>query len=260
MKLRTRCEIKLTVNQPTPMMLIMRPRSGEGQWIEAETYRLDPFTPATQFTDDKANLCQRLVAPVGTFTIHVMHDVVTADAIDTAAGAPPTLAQDLPDYCLPYLRPSRYCESDEMGDLAAEVTAGHTPGYDQAEAIRRYIHDTFKYQYGTSDATTSAAETAEKKIGVCRDFSHTGIALCRALNLPARMVVGYLHELDPMDQHAWYEVFIAGRWYTFDATQDEPKGGRVCVAYGRDAADVAFLSSWGDSKLERMDVGVERLD
>jgi transglutaminase-like putative cysteine protease len=250
----------MTVNEPTAMSLILRPRSGDGQWIEAETYQLDPLVPATQFTDASGNLCQRLVAQPGSFDIRVMHDVQVADEIDVDHGVVPTPPAQLPSFALPYMLPSRYCESDELLDMANEVTEGCQLGYDQADAIRAYIHGRFEYKYGTSDATTSAAETAKQKQGVCRDFSHLGIALCRALHLPARMVVGYLHELDPMDQHAWYEVFINDRWYTFDATQNQAKGGRVCVAYGRDAADVAFITQWGNATLDEMQVGVERLD
>ena len=260
MKLRTSCNIQMTVNGPTPMQLIMRPRSGDGQWVEAETYRIDPLTPVTEYVDQRGNLCQRMVASPGSLSISVMHDVVTADAIDLDEGAPFTPVEMLPPFALPYLLPSRYCESDEMGQLAQEVTKDATPGYDQAEAIRYWIHHEFEYQYGTSNASTSAQDTAKAQRGVCRDFAHTGIALCRAMQIPARMVVGYLYELDPMDQHAWFEAYVNGRWYTFDATQDEPKGGRVCVAYGRDAADVAFITQWGNASLDSMDVDVKRLD
>jgi transglutaminase-like putative cysteine protease len=114
-----------------------------------------------------------------------------------------------------------------------------------------------KYKYGTSDASTSAVDTAKKRVGVCRDFSHLGIALCRALRIPARMVVGYLHELDPMDLHAWFEAYVGGRWYTFDATQKTPKGNRIVVAYGRDAGDVAQLTEYGPLKTTAMSVWVQ---
>ena len=111
-----------------------------------------------------------------------------------------------------------------------------------------------------SDASTDALRTLELGAGVCRDFSHVGIGLARALHIPARMVVGYLHELDPMDMHAWFEAFVGGRWYTFDATQAEPRGGRLVVGYGRDAADVAFLSNYGPLDVEDMQVQVRRLE
>ncbi len=260
MKLRTHTLIRLNVEQPTPMMLILRPRSGAGQWVHAARFDLRPFAPATEFPDANGNLCQRLTALQGTFEIEVETEVTVADEIDTAPGAWATYPADLPDYTLPLTLPSRYCESDELGDLALDVVSGHAPGWDQAEAIRAWIHANFEYQYGISDATTSAAETIKQKQGVCRDFAHVGMALSRALNMPARMVVGYLHKLDPMDQHAWFEVYVNGRWFTFDPTQNEPRGGRVVVAYGRDAADVALISQWGPATMEQMDVSVERLD
>lgn len=242
------------------MMLILRPRSGTGQWVHQARFELRPMVDAVEFADVYGNLCQRLVAPVGPFEIEVDTEVTVADQIDTAPGAWATSPEYLPDWTLPLTLPSRYCESDELGQLALDVAGAHKIGYDQAEAIRAWVQANFEYKYGTSDATTSAVESIASKQGVCRDFAHVGIALSRALDMPARMVVGYLHELDPMDQHAWYEVYLDGRWYTFDPTQAEPKGGRVVVAYGRDAADVALLSQWGPATLEEMQVTVERLD
>ncbi|MDQ3469810.1 MAG: transglutaminase family protein, partial [Actinomycetota bacterium] len=130
------------------------------------------------------------------------------------------------------------------------------PGYPQVEAIRSFIERNIVYQYGTSSMSTSAVETLEAGAGVCRDFAHLGIALCRSVDLPARMVVGYLHELQPMDQHAWFEAYVGGRWFTFDATQPTPRGNRVTVAYGRDAADVALVTQFGPMQLLTMAVFV----
>ncbi|RYF29408.1 MAG: transglutaminase family protein, partial [Comamonadaceae bacterium] len=116
-----------------------------------------------------------------------------------------------------------------------------------------------EYKYGVSDGSTDALDTLDTGSGVCRDFAHIGASLCRALRIPARMVVGYLYELDPMDMHAWFEAYVGGRWYTFDATQSEPRGGRLVVAYGRDAADVAFLSNYGPLEIGDMKVTVHRV-
>jgi transglutaminase-like putative cysteine protease len=154
--------------------------------------------------------------------------------------------------------PSRYCPSDKMFKDAQKVVGDAKPGYDQVEAIRSFIHRSIEYRYGASDGSTSALETLRDKAGVCRDFAHLGISFCRALRIPARMVVGFLYKLDPMDMHAWFEAFVGGRWYTFDATQPEPRGGRITVAYGRDAADVALFTEYGPIEVKKMQVTVSK--
>ncbi|MFD1142615.1 transglutaminase domain-containing protein [Larkinella insperata] len=257
MKLFAGCELTYDVPAPAPVVLMLRPRSGAGQWIISEEYQIEPNTPVVEYTDTYGNLCQRLVAPAGPFRIEISLTAETADSIDVALGAPFVPVEELPDDTLQFLLPSRYCQSDRLGAQAMDITAGFAPGYNQVEAIRSWIQNHITYQYGTSDATTSSVDTAEKRIGVCRDFAHLGIALCRSLNIPARMVVGYLYKLDPMDLHAWFEAFVDGRWYTFDATQKEPRGNRIVVAYGRDAADVALATQYGPMALKGMKVWVE---
>lgn len=260
MQLDAGCELSFEAKEPTPLVLMLRPRSGAGQWIIREEYQITPAVNVTEFTDIYGNLCQRVVAPTGPFSIHFSALVQTADLIDVAKGAPYTPVEELPDGVLHYTLPSRYCQSDQLGNLAVEITRDSEAGYDQAEAIRQWIHENVTYQYGTSDSSTSAVDTANKRIGVCRDFTHLGISLCRALNIPARMVVGYLYQLDPMDLHAWFEAYVDGRWFTFDATQKEPRGNRITVAYGRDAADVAFTTQFGAMTLNDMKVWVNAVD
>jgi transglutaminase-like putative cysteine protease len=256
MRLNAGCEIEFDVAEPTPMVLMLRPRSGYGQWVAGERYTLLPGVPASEYVDGHGNLCQRLVAPAGRFTVAASADVDTADAIDVGPGAPFTPVQELPDAALQFVLPSRYCQADLLGDLATTIVANASPGYDQVEAIRTWINANVEYRYGTSDASTSAVDTAEQRIGVCRDFAHLGIALSRSLSIPARMVVGYLHRLDPMDLHAWFEAFVGGRWFAFDATQSEPRGGRIAIAYGRDAADVALATQFGPARLVALRVWV----
>lgn len=260
MQLNAGCELSFEVQHPTPVLLMLRPRSGAGQWVIREEYQIKPSVIVTEFTDLYGNLCQRLVAPEGPFSIRFDALVETASTIDIAPGAPYTPVEQLPDDILHFTLPSRYCQSDQLGNLAVEITATAEPGYDQAEAIRRWIHENIKYEYGTSDASTSAVDTAEQRVGVCRDFTHLGISLCRSLNIPARMVVGYLYQLEPMDLHAWFEAFVDGRWYTFDATQNEPRGNRITVAYGRDAADVAFTTQFGPMTFNDMKVWVNAVN
>jgi len=245
MWLRTNCDLAFDISVPTTFLLMLRPRSGAQQWIAREEYRLQPSVPVFEFTDDFGNLCQRLIAPTGAFTVHTSAEVMTADIVDQAFGAPFIEIQNLPDSVLSYLLPSRYCESDRFHQMASEITAGQQLGYDQVAAIVTWLRNTIRYSPGSSDIPISAVEVHSRKVGVCRDLAHLGIALCRALSIPARMVVGYLHGLQPMDLHAWFEVYVGGRWYTFDATQTKLRGGYVAVGYGRDAVDVAVYNQFG---------------
>lgn len=245
MWLRTNCYLGFTITVPVPFVLMLRPRSGVQQWIEREEYKLAPRVSVVEFTDNYGNLCQRLIAPIGNFSVSITADVETADMIDQGFGEPFFEIQNLPDAVLSYLLPSRYCESDHFGQMASEITAGQCPGYNQVAAIVTWLRNNIQFRPGSSDTPVSAVEVNSRRFGVCRDLAHLGIALCRSLSIPARMVVGYLYELQPMDLHAWFEVYVGGRWYTFDATQAELKGGYVAVGYGRDAADVAVYNQFG---------------
>jgi len=245
MWLRASCDLTFDITVPTPFILMLRPRSGAQQWIAREEYRLVPSVPVFEYTDIYANLCQRLVAPPGNFEVHTVADVMTADYTDQAPGAPFVEVQYLPDAVLNYLLPSRYCESELFGQMATEITAGRLLGYDQVAAIEAWLRNTIRYEPGGSDTPVSAVGVNTRQAGVCRDLSHLGIALCRSLSIPARLVVGYLYGLEPMDMHAWFEAYVAGRWYTFDATQAVPRGGYVAIGYGRDAADVAVYNQFG---------------
>lgn len=258
-RLEAGCNLVFETPDPTALVLMLRPRSGAAQWVISQRFELEPAQFAVEFTDYYENLCQRLILPAGRLEITAVTTADTAAQIDLAPGAPRTAPEGLPHNILTFLLPSRYCESDKLESLAAEITRGAAPGYDEVEAIRRWIHTNVEYRYGHSDGSTSACDTARDRIGVCRDFSHLGIALCRSLNIPARMVVGYLLGLKPMDQHAWFEAFVGGRWYTFDATQGEPKGGRLTIAYGHDATDVAFATHFGPAELLRFEVWVNQV-
>ena len=245
MLLHTSCDLVFDIAVPTPFVLMLRPRSGVHQWIAREEYRLVPSVPVFEFTDFYGNLCQRLVAPPGPFTIRTAAEVMVVDRMDQAPGAPFIEVQNLPDSVLSYLLPSRYCESDRFGQMATEITVGQQPGYDQVAAIVAWLRTAIGYRPGSSSIPMSAIEVNSGHSGVCRDLAHLGIALCRGLSIPARMVVGYLYGLEPMDLHAWFEAYVGGRWYTFDATQAELTGGYVAIGYGRDAADVAVYNQFG---------------
>ena len=262
MKLKATCTILVTAASDCPMIAMLRPRSGPTQWIISERYDLQPWVPVSEFVDHYGNLCQRLTVPQGQMRIAVEVTMEVEAHIAVAPNAPRTPMMELPDNVLHYLLQSRYCPSDMMQEQALALVGDAPPGYAQVEKIRAWIQHNLSYRYGVSSASTDALDTLAQGAGVCRDFAHVGIALCRALQIPARMVVGYLHELKPMDLHAWFEAFVGGRWYTFDATQDAPRGGRIVLAYGHDATDVAFMSDYGAQPLQigEMRVEVSTLD
>ena len=246
MWLNASCSLTFNILVPTPFLFMLRPRSGGNQWIARENYVLTPSVPALEFTDPFGNLCQRLVAPGGEFSVHTSVDVKTSDSFDVTLGAPFVEVQNLPEEVLPFLYPSRYCDSDRFTQMAAQLTAGHAPGYDQCAAIVGYIQNSIQYTPGSGQQIISASEVNYAKAGVCRDLAHLGIACCRALSIPARLVVGYLENLQPMDLHAWFEAYVGNRWYTFDPIQMNPQNGRIAIGFGRDAADVAIYTQFGE--------------
>ena len=180
--------------------------------------------PVHEFLDSFGNRRQRVVMPTGPSRIMAEARVDVADHLDVDMTAPRVPIDQLPDDATQFLLPSRYCPSDLVFDSAIEITRGALPGYPQVEAIRAWIASEIRYEYGASHMSTSALDTLESRRGVCRDFAHLGISLCRAIDIPARMVAGYLHELEPMDAHAWFEAFVGHRWFSFDATQAVPRG------------------------------------
>jgi len=260
MWLGTNCQLDFELEVPTPLVLMLRPRSGAFQWVARESYTLAPHVPVEEYTDIFGNLCQRLVTRVGNFTIATSAEVMTPECFDFGWGAPFVNVQFLPDSVLTFLLPSRYCESDRFGDLAQEIVGGCLPGYNQVAAIASWVRSRVPYVPGSSFMPISALEVKDQGQGVCRDLAHLAIALCRSISIPARLVVGYLQGLTPMDLHAWFEAYVGGRWYTFDPTQEENFGGRVAIAYGRDAADVSIFHQFGPGiRLSNMQVSVALL-
>ncbi|MCK0145799.1 transglutaminase family protein [Arenibacter sp. F26102] len=245
MLLRISYYLLLELEVPTPLILMLRPRSSADQWVAREEYKISPMVPVEEHTDVYGNLCQRLIAPPGIFSINTTADVKSADFVDVNYGAPFVEIQNLPCAILRYLLPSRYCESDRFNEMAMSITANLIPGYNQVAAIESWLRNTISYIPGSSNFPISAVDVNYRQSGVCRDLAHLGIALCRSISIPARIVVGYLYNLKPMDMHAWFEAYVGGRWYTFDATQTGPKGGYVAIGYGNDAADVAVFNQFG---------------
>ncbi len=261
MKLKVSCELHFESIESSFLILMLRPFRGYQQWINSEVYNIEPAISLIESTDSFGNSCQHLLAPMGNFLIYTSAEVMVADSIDVASGAYFVEIQHLPNNVLHFLLPSRYCESDRFGDLAREITADVLLGYDQVSKISEWVRETIDYLPGTSEFPLSATEVHHLGHGVCRDLAQVAIALCRSISIPARLVVGYLHNLQPMDLHAWFEAYVGDRWYTFDPTQQDLCGGRVIIAFGRDAADVSIFHQFGSGcLLNSMDVRVDLLD
>ncbi len=244
MWIEAHCRLELDYRHHTPIILMLRPRSGAGQWVAHESYEFSTEVDVNEYTDTYGNLCQKLTVPPDGFVIETSAKVSTSDRMDEGWGTPFVEIPSLPEDVLQFLLPSRYCESDRFGESSLEI-AGEGAAYDQCERIVSWIRGNIEYRPGTSAEPCSAAEIQELGFGVCKDLAHLGIAMARSISIPARMVVGYLHGLDPMDLHAWFEVFVGGRWYTFDPTQADLEGARVAIAYGKDAADVSIYHQFG---------------
>jgi transglutaminase-like putative cysteine protease len=259
MLLRASSFFEMYAALPVTSIFMLRPQSGAAQFIRQAAFLTTPHVPITEYADGYGNVCQRLIIPAGTFTIRTSVTAECSANIDVNMNAGYTPIEYLPDDVLQYLLPSRYCESDKVAELAAQITSDLTPGYPQVEGIRQWVHTNILRQYGATNSSTSALDVLQSRTGVCRDYTHVAISLCRNINIPARMVAGYLNDLKPMDLHAWFEAYVGGRWYTFDAIMDKPVGGRIIMAYGRDAADVAFASYFGGVELRTMRVSVKEV-
>ena len=250
MRLTATLILEIHTTTAVPCILMIHPRTGDGQVIESDELQTSVPVPLKEYVDVYDNLCLRTTVPAGQFRLESTIVADCGDDIDVNPMAGFTLMEDIPDQVLQFLLPSRYCESDRLGNKAREIVGSAAPGYAQVELIRQWIQDHFEYVYGTTDSSTSAIDVMATGKGVCRDFAHAGIALCRSLDIPARMVVGYLYDLNPMDMHAWFQAYVGGRWFTFDATQTRPRGNRIVIASGKDAADVAIATHFADMRMQ----------
>jgi transglutaminase-like putative cysteine protease len=228
--------------------------------------RVEPETQVESFMDSFGNRCTRFVARQGTLRLSnstLLHDAGIADRVKRDARELPV--QELPSHLLGFLLNSRYCEVDRLSAIASELFGGIAPGWGRVEAICDWVHEkvTFGYQYARP--TKTALEVFAERFGVCRDFQHLAVTLCRALHIPARYATGYLGDirapavLSPMDFSAWFEVYLEDRWWTFDARHNCPRFGRVLMATGRDASDVAMTTSFGMANLTHFTVVSEEL-
>jgi len=256
------CTFDLATAPGAQLLLLVEPQpDGERVRLVRSGRLLRPAQEFRIFADPFGNRCWRVEAHGPRLSIQYDAVFTTADAPDEALpDAPAVPVAALPDETLPFLLPSRYCPSDQLIDEAWQRFGASPEGYARVQAVCDWLHAAVNYNAGASGPGASALDTLRSRQGVCRDFAHTGVALCRALSIPARYAFGYLPDygvpLDPtpMDFHAWFEAFVGQRWYTFDARHNVPRRGRIKVAHGRDAADVAMITSYGVAQLETMTV------
>ena len=251
-------DIEFELPGPTPMVLMLYVHPSRQADLRAEEKILvEPAMPLTDFTDLYGNRCARVFAPAGNvrFSLETtiedsgQPDLVCPDAIQHNV-------QDLPDEALPFLLTSRYCEVDKLTDIAWQLFGATPPGWARAKAICDWVHNHITFGYHFADSTKSAFDCYNDGRGVCRDFSHLAIAFFRCMNIPARYATGYMGDIGvpvvlPMDFSGWFEAYLGGRWYTFDARHNKPRIGRVVMARGRDAADVALTTNFGRAILKK---------
>lgn len=247
--------------QPTAVVTMLSIRDERLPDIRvAETFATDPQIKTSLYSDLYGNTCRRFIAPVGELALTsdaVLEDSGDLDEVDPSAVQHPVA--ELPDECLVYLMGSRYCETDRLSQVAWDLFGETEPGWERAQAICDFAHKRISFDYQNARSTRTAHEAHEERTGVCRDFAHLAIALCRAMNLPARYVNGYLGDFGvppvvPMDFAAWIEVYLGGRWRTFDPRNNVRRTGRIKLAHGRDAADVAMINTFAPHALNRFSV------
>lgn len=266
MRVRIGCELSWNSPAPTPMLVLVRPRERDAHWLLDETRSASPAVPIRAYLDTCGNHVWRLTAPAGPFQLRYDALVEVPPLPDpVVSDLPGTPVEDLPEDVLVYTMPSRHCPSDLLSNEVWERFGATPDGGARVQAVCDWIHANVAYEKG-STATTSGLEAYRQRRGVCRDFAHIGVMLCRALNIPARYVCGYLPDIGvpydptPMDFHAWFEAYLDGAWRTCDARHNRPRVGRVLIARGRDAVDVAFTTTYGASRLDTLQVWAEESD
>jgi transglutaminase-like putative cysteine protease len=257
MLIRCGYEIALTCQQPTALVCLLSIHDDRAADIRVpETFFTRPDVPTTTYRDLFGNSCRRLVAPAGDLTMwadSTIEDDGRIDPADWSAREIPVA--DLPDETLVYLLGSRYCETDRLSQIAWDMFGNVTPGWARVQAVCDFVHAHIRFDYMQARATRSAFEAFNEAVGVCRDYAHLAVAFCRCLNIPARYVNGHLGDIgvpvvDPMDFSAWMEVYLDGKWWTFDPRNNMPRMGRIVVSRGRDAADIPLINSFGPHLLK----------
>jgi transglutaminase-like putative cysteine protease len=255
---------KITFQCParTPMLLQLNVHPSRSSDLQSpDVIKSDPPVAMSSYTDHYGNQVTRLEAPAGLTTFENRFEIYDSGQPDEI---PPsrelTPIPKLPDEVLLYLVSSRYCDSDALANFAWSKFQNISGGYARVQAICDYVHQHIRFSYPEASPTRSASDAMRERVGVCRDFAHLSIALCRAMNVPARYCTGYLGDIgvpvdpNPMDFSAWFEVFLDGRWYAMDARHNHPRIGRIVMCRGRDAADVAISTAFGAATLAHFEV------
>jgi transglutaminase-like putative cysteine protease len=250
------------VKQETPFVFNVQAQAFPGQTIASESLRIDPELPTEDWTmPESANRYFRLIAPPGGFKIAYKATVLLSHPTENPGDVSEVPPGELPLSVLTHLYPSRYCQADRLDRFAQRTFGNLPPGYQRVSAVCNWIHDNVDYVSGASDALTSAYEIVSQRAGVCRDFAHLGIAFCRALGVPARYVSAYAWRLEPPDFHGVFEAFLRGPsgfgWYIFDPTRIAAPEGIVRIGIGRDAAEVAFCTQFGQMEFDKPEVSIE---
>jgi transglutaminase-like putative cysteine protease len=266
-KFRVGCEFNYLFPQPTPCLLALHiHHSRVGDLASPDHVVTTPSMPLSGYRDAFGNWCIRLVAPAGRVRIAtsaLIRDSGRLDPVASNAGQVPV--ENLPDNALVFLLASRFCESDKLLDLTWALFGSARPGWARVQAICDFVHNRIAFSYENARPTRTAAEAYQECVGVCRDYAHLAIAFCRALNIPARYCTGYLGDVGtlppypPGDFAAWFEAYLDGHWYTFDPRNNVPRIGRVLIARGRDAADVAMVTTFGPNTLEAFRVWADEV-
>ena len=258
MRIRAGFDITYECPSPTPMLMMLSVHPSRRKDLETpDELKTDRGLPVRQYLDGFGNLCSRVLAPAGATTFSgdfIIRDSGLPDAVDRDARL--DRVEDLPDEVLVYLLGSRYCETDRLADLAWSLFGAEERGWPLVQSIVRYTHERIRFGYEHARNTRSAFEGNNEGLGVCRDYAHLAIAFCRCMNVPARYCTGYMGDIGipvdgVMDFSAWFEAYIGGRWQTFDARHNKPRIGRILMATGRDAADVALTTSFGRMDLTK---------
>jgi transglutaminase-like putative cysteine protease len=267
MQIRVGYELTYSFDRPTPMILALSIHpSRAADVVVPDPVCSDPPCPTTGYSDSYDNWCTRIVAPSG--QIRIFSDAIVNDGglpDPVVPGAPQLPVEQLPPETLRFLLGSRYCETDLLSPIAWQLFGSTPMGWSRVQAICDFVHGHVRFGYGFARSTKTAWDAYREREGVCRDFAHLAIAFCRSMNIPARYCTGYLGDIGvppssaPMDFSGWFEAYLDGRWYTFDARHNVPRIGRVLIARGRDASEVAISTSFGPTALKSFHVWTDEI-